>query len=297
MSEYIISCCSTADLSKAHLTQRNIHYICFHFEIDGKSYPDDLGESVPFPEFYAAMTNGADTKTSQINISEYEEYFENFLREGKDILHVSLSSGLSGTVNSAMSAASLLAEKYPERKIIVLDSLAASSGYGLLMDRAADLRDEGMDIDTLAAWITENRLKLHHWFFSTDLRFYIKGGRVSKTSGAIAGILNICPLLDMDELGRLTPRAKVRTKRKVKEETVKRMLTYADDGVNYSGKCYICHSACIEDAQDVANLVEAEFKNLNGRVEINDIGTTIGSHTGPGTVALFFWGKERGDEK
>lgn len=297
MSEYIISCCSTADLSKAHLTQRNIHYICFHFEIDGKSYPDDLGESVPFPEFYAAMTNGADTKTSQINISEYEEYFENFLREGKDILHVSLSSGLSGTVNSAMSAASLLAEKYPERKIIVLDSLAASSGYGLMMDKAADLRDEGMDIDTLAAWITENRLKLHHWFFSTDLRFYIKGGRVSKTSGAIAGILNICPLLDMDELGRLTPRAKVRTKRKVKEETVKRMLTYADDGVNYSGKCYICHSACIEDAQDVANLVEAEFKNLNGRVEINDIGTTIGSHTGPGTVALFFWGKERGDEK
>lgn len=297
MSEYIISCCSTADLSKAHLTQRNIHYICFHFEIDGKSYPDDLGESVPFPEFYAAMTNGADTKTSQINISEYEEYFENFLREGKDILHVSLSSGLSGTVNSAMSAASLLAEKYPERKIIVLDSLAASSGYGLMMDKAADLRDEGMDIDTLAAWITENRLKLHHWFFSTDLRFYIKGGRVSKTSGAIAGILNICPLLDMDELGRLTPRAKVRTKRKVKEETVKRMLTYADDGVNYSGKCYICHSACIEDAQDVADLVEAEFKNLNGRVEINDIGTTIGSHTGPGTVALFFWGKERGDEK
>ncbi len=297
MAAYVISCCSTADISKEHLTKRDIHYLCFHFEIDGKSYPDDLGESVPFPKFYEAMAQGADTKTSQINISEYLDYFEGFLREGLDVLHVSLSSGLSGTVNSAMNAANIAMERYPGRKIIVLDSLAASSGYGLLMDKIADLRDEGMELDALSKWVMENRLKLHHWFFSTDLKFYIKGGRVSKTSGVIAGMLSICPLLDMDERGRLTPRAKVRTKRRVKEETVKRMLTYADGGANYAGKCYICHSACMDDALDVARMVEAQFPHLNGRVEINDIGTTIGSHTGPGTVALFFWGKTRGGEK
>lgn len=296
MANYVISCCSTADLNKEHLERRDIHYICFHFELDGKTYPDDLGESIPFPEFYAAMDAGADTRTSQVNISEYLDYFEGFLKEGKDILHVSLSGGLSGSVNSAMNAANIAMERYPDRKIYVVDSLAASSGYGLLMDKVADLRDEGMGLEELRDWVEANKLDLHHWFFSTDLKFYIKGGRVSKTAGGVATILGICPLLDMDVHGHLIPRAKARSKKKVKEEIVKRMRYLAKDGMDYSGKCYISHSACIEDATDVAQAVEAEFKKLNGKVEIYDIGTTIGSHCGPGTVALFFWGKTRAEE-
>lgn len=295
MSEYILSCCSTADLSKEHFESRNIEYICFHYKLNGVDYPDDLGLSIPFEEFYKRMDSGEETQTSQINVTEYLEYFTKFLSEGKDVLHLTLSSGISGSYNSAINAAKIAKERFPERKIYVIDSLAASSGYGLLMDKLADLRDGGMDIDELKNWAEENKLNLHHWFFSSDLKFFIKGGRVSKTSGTIGTILGICPLLNVDKEGHLIARAKIRSKKKVIQEIVKRMEENAEGGLSYSGKCYICQSACLDDAKEVAKLVEERFKNLDGNVMINYIGTTIGSHTGPGTVALFFWGKKRED--
>lgn len=293
MSEFIISCCSTADLSEEHFQKRGISYICFHYELDGKEYADDLGRSMPFDKFYAAMAGGAQTKTSQVNADEFTAYFETFLKEGTDILHVTLSSGISGVLNSAMVAKEILAERYPERRICIVDSLGASSGYGLLMDALADLRDNGKTIDEIHQWALSHRLQVHHWFFSTDLTFYIRGGRISKTAGTIGGLLNICPLLNMDNAGKLVPRYKIRTKKKVIRAIVDKMEEFADNGSEYSGKCYISQSACYEDAKAVAELVEARFPKLNGKVEINPIGTTIGSHTGPGTVALFFWGAER----
>ncbi len=295
MSEYVISCCSTADLSQEHFESRQISYICFHYEMDGVDYSDDLGKSISFDDFYQKMVDGAETKTSQVNAEEYEEYFENILKTGKDILHICLSSGLSGTINSANIARDILSVKYPDRKIYVVDSLGASSGYGLIMETLADLRDKGYTIDQTHDWILANRLRLHHWFFSTDLTFYVKGGRVSKASGFVGSILNICPLLNMDNNGKLIPRYKIRTKKKVITAIVDKMKEFADDGTDYSGKCYISQSACYEDAREVADLVEATFPKLNGKVEINHVGTTIGSHTGPGTVALFFWGSERID--
>ena len=295
MGNYIISCCSTADLSKEHFLNRDIHYICFHYELDGVQYPDDLGETIPFDKFYKAMTDGADTKTSQINEAEFVEYFEPFLQEGKDIVHLCLSSGITGVVNSANIAKNMLLEKYPDRKIYIVDSLAASSGFGLLMDKVADLRDEGVDIEELVKWIEENKLKLHHWFFSSDLTFFVKGGRVTKTAGFVGGILNICPLLNVSNEGKLIPRYKIRGKKKVIQAIFEQMKLHAQDGKDYSGKCYISQSACYEDAKAVADLVEEYFPKLNGKVVINSIGTTIGSHTGPGTVALFFWGDERVD--
>lgn len=293
MSDYILSCCSTADLTNEQFLQRAIHYICFHFELDGKQYPDDLGKSISFADFYQAMTDGADTKTSQVNTEEFKDYFESFLKEGKDILHLSLSSGISGAYNSARLAKEELSEAYPDRKIYVIDSLAAASGYGLLMDKLADLRDEGMDIDSLAAWTKEHLLHLHHWFFSSDLTFFVKGGRVSKTSGFVGNMLNICPLLNVSFEGKLIPRYKIRTKKKVIRAIADKMIEHAQNGTDYNGKCYISHSACYEDARAVADIIEATFPNLNGRVELYSIGTVIGSHTGPGTVALFFWGDER----
>ena len=290
---FVLSCCSTADLSKAHFEARDIHYICFHFALDGVDYMDDLGESYPFDKFYQAMTDGAETRTSQVNVSEFVEYFSKFCAEGKDVLHLTLSSGISGVINSAQSAAELVMEQYPGRKVYVVDSLGASSGYGLLMDKLADLRDAGMTVDEARDWALEHRLHLHHWFFSTDLTFYVKGGRVSKAAGWFGGLLNICPLLNMDDLGHLIPREKIRGKKRVIKEIVDRMAEHAEGGENYSGKCYISNSACMEDARAVADLVEARFPKLNGKVEIYSVGTTIGSHTGPGTVALFFWGDER----
>lgn len=295
MSDYILSCCSTADLSKEHFDSRDIHYICFHYLLNGESYPDDLGQSIAFEDFYRMMTEGADTKTSQVNVAEFVDYFTPFLKAGKDILHVTLSSGISGVINSAQSAAEMLSEEYPDRKIYIVDSLGASSGYGLIMETLADMRDEGKSVDELHDWLEANKLRLHHWFFSTDLTFYVKGGRISKASGFFGTMLNICPLLNMDNLGRLIPREKIRTKKKVIKEIVDRMETCADDGLDYSGKCFISQSACVEDAKAVAALIEGRFPKLNGKVEINYVGTTIGSHTGPGTVALFFWGKERVD--
>lgn len=293
MSDYILSCCSTADLSAEHFAARDIHYVCFHFSMDGQQYADDLGKSIPFEEFYKRMADGADTKTSQVNTQEFIEYFTPFLEKGQDIVHVSLSTGLSGAYNSACVAAEQLGEQYPERKIYIVDSRGASSGYGLLMDKLADLRDSGMDAASLYEWAQAHKLELHHWFFSTDLTFYVKGGRISKASGMVGTVLGICPLLNMDNLGRLIPRAKIRPKKKVIEEIVKRMEEHAQGGRDYAGKCYISQSACLEEARAVAALVEERFPHLNGRVEINYVGTTIGSHTGPGTVALFFWGDER----
>ena len=295
MANYILSCCSTADLSKEHFENRGISYICFHYFMDGKEYLDDLGQTIPFDKFYQAMVDGADTKTSQINIQEYFEYFESLLKEGKDILHISLSSGLSGTVKSARAAADIASEKYPDRKIFVVDSLGASSGYGLMMDKLADMRDAGASIEEVRDWAEEHKLEMHHWFFSTDLTFYVKGGRVSKTAGFVGGLLGICPLLNMDFEGHLIPRAKIRSKKKVVREIVERMKENAKDGLEYADKCYLCHSACIDDANAVADLVKETFPNIKGEIIINDIGTTIGSHTGPGTVALFFWGKKRED--
>ncbi len=292
---YVLSCCSTADLSKEHFESRQIHYVCFHYALDGVEYPDDLGQSIPFDEFYKRMAAGADTRTSQVSISEYVDHFSQFLEQGLDIIHVCLSSGISGTINSAQNAALIARERYPERKIFIIDSLGASSGYGLLMDGAADRRDEGLSVEECARWIEENRLKLHHWFFSTDLSFYVKGGRISKTAAIFGGLLEICPLLNMDNLGRLIPRYKIRTKKKVISECVKRMEEHARGGHDYNGKCYISMSDCLPMARAVADLVEQKFPKLDGRVEINSVGTTIGSHTGPGTVALFFWGDERVD--
>lgn len=293
MNNYILSCCSTADLTQEQFDARDIHYVCFHFQLDDKVYPDDLGKSISFEDFYKAMENGADTKTSQVNVDEFIEYFTPFLEDGKDILHLSLSSGISGVYNSACVARNVLTEKYPDRKIIVIDSLNACSGYGLFMDKLADLRDEGMDIDTLAAWAEDNKLKMHTWVIATDLKYLVRGGRVSKTSGFVGNMLSICPVINLNVEGKLIPRMKVRTKKKVLQAVADKMKELARDGENYSEKCYIANAACYDDAKALADIVEAAFPKMDGKVQINTIGTVIGSHTGPGTVVLFFWGDER----
>ena len=294
MSDFILSCCSTADLTKEHFEARDIKYLCFSYELDGVRYADDLGETMSLADFYKAMENGASTKTSQPNVAEYEEYFEGFLKEGKDILHLTLSSGISGAHNSASVARNMLAERYPDRKIYVVDSLAAASGFGLVMDDLADMRDEGKTIDELHTWIEENKLKMHHWVATTELKYLVRGGRLSKTAGVVGGILNICPIIHVDVNGKLQAGQKVRGKKKAIEELVKMMEEHAENGTNYSGKCYISHSACLEEATALKEQIEAKFPNLKA-VEIDNIGTVIGSHTGPGTFVIFFWGDARVD--
>ncbi len=292
---YCLSCCSTADLTKEYFEKRGIQYICFHFELGGKDYLDDMGQSVSPERLFNEMAAGADTKTSQVGVGEYIEHFSKILEEGNDLIHICLSSGISGSYNSACLAKTEVEMKYPDRKIYVVDSLAASSGFGLLVDTLADKRDEGYTIDELYSWVEENKLNMNLWFFSSDLTYFIRGGRVSKTSGFIGTVLGICPLLNVDVEGHLISREKIRTKKKVIRRIAEVMFEKAQDGVDYNGKCYISHSLCEEDAKEVAALVEEHFPKLNGKVEIFSIGATIGSHTGPGTVALFFWGDKRVD--
>ncbi|MBR1773480.1 MAG: DegV family protein [Eubacterium sp.] len=292
MSDYILSCCSSCDLSNEWIERRKLHYVSFNVSLDGVQYKDDMGKTFSPRDLLKKMEEGADAKTSMVSIGEYVDYFKPFLKEGKDILHVSLSTGISGTYNGACQAADILRETYPDRKIIVIDSMAASSGYGLLMDMAADKRDEGLDIDELAAWIEDNKLNVIHWFFSTDLQYYIKGGRISKTAGTIGQVLNICPLLNVDFEGKLIPREKIRTKKKVVKRIVEKMIDEADGGINYTGKVFLSDSDK-ELGDEVTALIEETFPQLKGRIARFDIGCTIASHTGPGTVALFFKGKKR----
>lgn len=293
MGDFILSCCSTADLTAEHLKSRNIEYIPFHFYLDGVEYLDDLGASMPYEKFYGEMKAGKMTKTSQVNADEFERYFEKFLKEGKDIIHISLSSGISGVYNSANIAAEVLLQKYFDRKIYVIDSLTASMGCGLIMDKLADLRDEGKSVVEVARYAKDNRDRVNGYFFSTDLTYFVRGGRISKTSGMIGSLLQICPLLYINRDGKLIVKEKIRTKKKAIRRIVDVMAERAEDGTDYSQKCYVSMSTCEGDAKEVANLIEERFPKLEGRVLINSIGTTIGSHTGPDTVAVFFWGEER----
>lgn len=294
MSTYVLSCESTVDLTKEYLEQRNISYICYPYELDGVPHWDDFGGSLSYDDFYQAMENGADTKTAQINSYEFEVYFEKFLEAGMDVVHLCLSSGITGIMNSAAAAQKILEERYPDRHIYLIDSLGASSGFGLLVDQLADLRDSGMEAAELVQWAEENKLRVHHWFFSEDLKYYVRGGRISKAAGTVGTMLGICPLLNMSNDGRLIPREKIRSQKRVIAAIVDKMAQFADGREQYAGRCHISYSGRPDSAMLVKELVEKRFPRLQS-LEVYHIGTIIGSHSGPGTVALFFWGDERSE--
>ncbi len=295
MTDYILTCCSTADMPKEYFLKRRIPYACFHFMIDGREYTDDLGESMSFDEFYTRISKGAMPTTSQVNVSQFIEFFEPYLKIGLDILHISTSSGLSGEFNSANIAKGILKEKYPDRTIEVVDSLSGSSGYGLLVDMAADLRDSGAGLNEVLTEIKRKRLKLNHWFYFSDMAHLKHGGRISSVTALAGTVLNIYPLFCANSKGALVSIEKPRGKKKVLNRMLIHMLENAENGKDYSGKCYISHSACFEDARTLADMVEQVFSKLSEPVRICEMGTVIGSHAGCGAVAIFFYGKERTD--
>ncbi len=293
MGDYIISCCSTADVTEEYLKEKNIEHICFHYYLDDKAYVDDLYKSMSPEDFYGAMVDGAMTKTSQVNAEEFTTYFRGFLEKGMDVIHLTLASGISGVINSARIAADELSQEFPDRKLIVFDSLTASAGYGLFMDKLASLRDEGLSFDELVKWTKEHIQNQNTWFFTTDLTFLIRGGRVSKLSGWFGTALNICPLMNINDEGKLIPRQKCRGKKLVKKAAVAAIKERIQNGADYDENIFITHSVCYDDAREVADMLEAEFPKMKEKIQIFDIGPTIGSHTGPGTVAIGFWGRKK----
>ena len=290
---FTLSCCSTVDLPYSYMESRDIPVLFYTYVVDGVEYDDDMGrDPEALPRFYRFIQEGKLPQTSQINVAAYMDFFENLLQRG-DLLHIAFTSGQSGSVHNAFLAAEELRKKYPDRKLIVIDSLCSSSGYGLLVDSAADLRDAGKSLDEVAQWVLDNRNKVHHQFFSSNMTQFRRTGRVSGAAATVATVLNICPIMRLDDTGSIKAYSKVRGKKKAVEVTVETMAQCAEGGADYDGKCFVCHSQCPQDAQLLIDAIEQRFPKLKGRIRLCDIGTIIGSHAGPGTVAVFFYGNER----
>lgn len=295
-SKFILSCESTVDLPFEYISGRNIPVIFYSYTVDGKEYVDDmLRDPNALPAFYNMLKAGKLPSTSQLNEFLYEEFFEEQVKKG-DLLHIAFGSGMTQSVRNAERAAKQLRDKYPDRKIIVIDSLCSSSGYGMLVDYAADMRDSGCSIEETEKWVMDNRQKIHHQFFSTELDHYRRSGRMSGATAMIATILGICPIMRLDDKGRIIAYSKVRGKANAIKTTLDTMEMHAQGGKNYSEKCWICHSQCLEDAEKTKQALIERFPNIKGEIKICDIGTIIASHCGPGTVAVFFIGDKRTPE-
>lgn len=292
--KFTLSCCSTVDLPYSYMESRDIPVLFYTYVVDGREYDDDMGrDPEALPRFYGFLKEGKLPQTSQINVAAYTEFFEKLLDKGGDVLHIAFTSGQSGSVHNAFLAAEELKDRYPGQRLVVIDSLCSSSGYGLLVDYAADMRDEGKTLDEVAQWVLDNRNKVHHQFFSSDMTQFRRTGRVSGAAAAVATVLNICPIMRLDDKGAIKAYSKVRGKKKAVETTVDTMEQCARNGRDYDGKCFVCHSQCPEDARLVIEAVEERFPRLKGKIRLCDIGTIIGSHAGQGTVAVFFMGNER----
>lgn len=291
MTKFQLSCESTVDMPYSYVTGRDITVVFYTYTVDGEVYVDDMGrDPEALPNFHRMLKEGKMPSTSQINHYTYLEYFEELLKKG-DVLHLAFGRGMSASVVNAVNAANELKEKYPDRKIIVVDTLASASGYGMLVDYAADMRDSGSTMEEIEAWVLENRLNVHHQIYATDLFHLKRGGRVSGPAAMLGTILGICPIMRLNAEGSIFAYGKVRSKKKAMAETVKVMEEHAQNGYDYSGKCFICHADCIDDAKAVKAMIEEKFKNVD--VKIFDIGTIIAAHTGQGTLALFYLGDDR----
>lgn len=289
MKDYIIVTDSSADLSADMVEKLNIEVLPLTFNMKDKvysNYPDE--REVSSKEVYSQLRGGEVITTSQVNSVTFTEFFEPFLAQGKDILYLGFSSGLSGTVNNAVIAADDLSEKYPENKIKVVDTLCASLGQGLLVYLTCKYRDQGKTIEETAQYAENTKLNLCHWFTVDDLHFLKRGGRVSSAAAIFGSMLSIKPVLHVDNDGHLIPMEKVRGRKTSLDALVKHMKDTATGLENQT--VFISHGDCIEDANYVAEQVRAlGVKDIY----INFIGPVIGSHSGPGTVALFFLGSER----
>ena len=289
---YQLSCCSTVDLPKSLLDDRGIAYIYMTYEIDGKSYHDDFGNSMSYDEFYTRIDNGSMATTSQINPDGFISHFSKILEKGMDVLHITLSSGLSGTYQSAKLAANILSKDYPDRKIYIVDSLGASSGTGMLLLMASDMQNNGADIDEVYNWLESNKLKVNYLFSTENLTHLYRGGRLSAASAMIGGMLNICPTMFVDHKGRLKVDQKARGMKRAMRQLCDIMEIKADGGKDYSGYCFVSYSQRKELGNDLVAMVRERFPNVKD-IRLLDIGCVIGSHLGPGAVCLFFIGKER----
>ena len=290
MKNYVIVTESTTDLTQDLVNELGITIIPMVFGFENESYlnyPDN--REMDIHKFYERVKAGERSTTALINSKTFEEYFEPILKSGDDILYIGFSSGLSGTYNSSLIAAEELKQKYPDSKIVCIDTLAASMGEGLLVYHAVKLKQQGKDIEQVSQWLMDNRLKLNHWFTVDDLNHLRRGGRISAMTATIGSALNVKPILHVDNEGHLIPVHNVRGRKK----SINALLEHMEElSINPQEQTiFISHANCLEDAENLANLVRKKLKIK--KIILNFIGPVIGSHTGQGAIALFFIGKER----
>lgn len=287
MKEFMIATDSTVDLPKTFLEENHVLTISLSYVMDGVTYKEMDGLS--HEEFFEKLRNGSLPTTSQINPQEARKALEPIVKEGKDVLYIGFSSGLSGSYNSVRMAAEELMEDYPETKIIAIDSLCASMGEGLLLYKALQLKQQGKSLEEIANWIEENKLHICHNVTVDDLNHLHRGGRISKTTAVLGTMVKIKPIIHMNNEGKLVVIGKERGRKKslltLLDKMEKQMQGYDNDVV------MITHGDCIEDAKYVEEQIRERFGIKN--IIINGIGSVIGSHTGAGVVAVFFMGNER----
>ncbi len=290
MRDYVIFTDSCADIDPKMMQELGVEILPLTFTLDRKTYanwPD--GREMSFKEFYAKLREGLVSSTSQINVTEFIEAFRPVLKAGKDILYLGFSSGLSGTVQSGTIAAEELAPEFPDAKILVVDTLAASLGQGLLVWYAVQMKKKGTPVAEVADWVEKHKLNQVHWFTVDDLNFLKRGGRVSSTAALFGTMLNIKPVLHVDDTGHLIPMEKVRGRKQSLDALVSHMEKSAIEPEKQM--VFISHGDCLEEAEYVRD----EIKRRLGVKDfyINYVGPVIGSHSGPGTMALFYMGTER----
>lgn len=287
MSDYVITVNSTVDAPKEWLEERGVPVIPLKYTIDGKTYEDMSG--LTSKEFFQKLREGQISTTSQVNPDQATGILEPFLKEGKDILHLGFSSALSGTYNSMRIAAEELREKYPERKIIVVDTLSACLGEALLLYYVLKLREEGKSIEEAAAWAEENKLHVCHNFIVDDLHHLQRGGRLSKTAAVLGTMVQIKPVLNIDDTGNIQVVGKERGRKKSINKIINMAVEQSEGWDNEI--IMITHGDCIGDAEYLAGLVKEKMGVTN--ILISNIGTVLGSHTGPGVLAVFCMGNKR----
>ena len=290
MGEYVILTDSSADLTAELVAELGVEVIPLSFTMEDKTYfnyPDN--RDIDPADFYARLRGGAMATTAAVNVADYTEAMEPILKEGKDVLVLAFSSGLSATCHSAQIAAGELMEQYPDRKVYVVDTLCASLGQGLLVWYAANLKKQGKTMEEVRDWTEEHKLNLCHWFTVDDLHFLKRGGRISSATAVLGTMLSIKPVMHVDNEGHLI---KVGTARG-RNASLKALVDHMEQTVlDLKGQSiFISHGDCLADAQKVADDIQARFGVED--IVINYVGPVIGAHSGPGTVALFFMGSER----
>lgn len=290
MKNYVITTDTTTDLPAEYVAEHHLGMMSLTYTLEGNTY--NWENPLPTKEFYDTMRTGSLPTTSQVNPEEAAALFERIIQEqDADILHIAFSSGLSGSYNSSRIAAEELAEKYPNNRIVVIDSLCASLGEGLFVHKAVMMKEQGATLDEAAAWLEENKLNLVHNFTVDDLFHLYRGGRVSKTAAFVGTVINLKPILHVDNDGHLIPLAKIRGRKKSLIALVDSMEKQIGSWRDKNDIIFISHGDCLEDAQYVADLIRERFGY--DTFLINYVGPTIGAHTGPGVVALFYMGDYR----